>query len=400
MLPPSLHQQSSNMAYGSLAAAQLTSHNAVAAANNNSNSNALLAQSLGLPGTSSSLLIEKSLKAAANKSSHGNVNTTSQPAGSALSAASLLLHGLGLATRNNNSLESFALSQQLQLQQQQQQQQSGSGVKQLLDRVKVGLLQDYLAQEKTRLIQEAYLKLLQQNQASAQVPPSAFTNAHFLQGFKSLEQGTATPYNLSLTAARAVEPSPAVSAPPSQSSPLAPVAAAVEPPSARRVADAIGSQLRTGQPYIDVTALPGLEETGVVAPRNRGGVTESFPEKLHRMLQEAEENGMTDIVSFLPHGRAFCVHNIDGFVAKILPNYFKQSKWNSFARQLNLYGFMRVTSGPDAGAYYHELFLKGRSSLCLHMRRVGVPQSNCDRRKFKTKLADSAPDFYSMKALV
>lgn len=273
MLPPSLHQQSSNMAYGSLAAA-----NAVAAANH-SNSNALLAQSLGLPGTSSSLLIEESLKAAANKSSHGNVTTTSQPAGSALSAASLLWHGLGLATRNNNtsSLNSFALTQQLQLQQQQQQQ-SDSGVKQLLDRVKAGLLQDYLAQEKTRLIQEAYLKLLQQNQTSAQVPPSSFANAHLLHGFKSLEQGTATSHNLSLAAAPAVTPSPAGSAPPSQSLPPAPAAAAVEPPSARRVADAIGTQLRTGQPYIDVTALPGLEETGVVAPRNRGGVTESFPE--------------------------------------------------------------------------------------------------------------------------
>jgi hypothetical protein len=65
-------------------------------------------------------------------------------------------------------------------------------------------------------------------------------------------------------------------------------------------------------------------------------------------------------------------------------------------RQLNLYGFLRITSGPDAGGYYHELFLKGKPNLALHMRRVGVPQGE-DRRKFRPKNVNVEPDFYSMK---
>lgn len=60
------------------------------------------------------------------------------------------------------------------------------------------------------------------------------------------------------------------------------------------------------------------------------------------------------------------------------------------------YGFLRITSGPDAGGYYHELFLKGKPNLSLHMRRVGVPQGE-DRRKFRPKNVNVEPDFYSMK---
>jgi hypothetical protein len=172
-------------------------------------------------------------------------------------------------------------------------------------------------------------------------------------------------------------------------------------PSVRVVAEAIGSQIRKGKPYVDVTILPGREDEDAFASRNRGGVAEIFPESLHRMLKDTEDDGHAGVVSFLSHGRAFIAHDVDAFVEKILPKYFKLSKWSSFLRQLNLYGFVRVTSGPDAGAYFHELFLRGHpyQSLCLYMRRVGVPQQHMDRRKKKCKLLERVPDFYAMKKL-
>ena len=52
-----------------------------------------------------------------------------------------------------------------------------------------------------------------------------------------------------------------------------------------------------------------------------------------------------------------------------MPLHFRQTKLTSFQRQLNLYGFRRITRGKDSGAYYHEFFLRGRFDLCKKMIR-------------------------------
>lgn len=106
--------------------------------------------------------------------------------------------------------------------------------------------------------------------------------------------------------------------------------------------------------------------------RNRGGVTEPFPEKLHRMLDAVEREGLSDVVSFFSHGRAFAIHKPRRFVTEVMHRFFRQTRLTSFQRQLNLYGFRRISTGPDNGGYYHELFLKGRPGLCVNMKRTKV----------------------------
>mmetsp|Transcript_7740 Transcript_7740/g.15929 ORF Transcript_7740/g.15929 Transcript_7740/m.15929 type:complete len:368 (+) Transcript_7740:62-1165(+) len=161
---------------------------------------------------------------------------------------------------------------------------------------------------------------------------------------------------------------------------------------------ALGSSMRKkSSPYIDASAMADPPEFELARRRTRGGVTEPFPEKLHRMLLEIEKDGNGHIISFFPHGRAFGIHDADAFEEKIMPKYYKQSRLSSFQRQLNLYGFTRIVSGPDSGGYYHELFLKGRPALCTHMRRVGIPKG-IDRRKIKsTTINKKEPDFYAMR---
>eukprot|EP00522_Entomoneis_paludosa_P018244 CAMPEP_0172449198 /NCGR_PEP_ID=MMETSP1065-20121228/7959_1 /TAXON_ID=265537 /ORGANISM="Amphiprora paludosa, Strain CCMP125" /LENGTH=400 /DNA_ID=CAMNT_0013200815 /DNA_START=215 /DNA_END=1417 /DNA_ORIENTATION=- len=110
--------------------------------------------------------------------------------------------------------------------------------------------------------------------------------------------------------------------------------------------------------------------------RMRGGVIEPFPEKLHRLLVEVEAAGRSDVISFVANGRAFAIHKPDKFFKEIVPLYFRQSRLSSFKRQLNLYGFELINTGPSRGGYFHELFVKDRPEICRRMRRVAVKVSS------------------------
>jgi len=133
-------------------------------------------------------------------------------------------------------------------------------------------------------------------------------------------------------------------------------------------------------------------ETGDKKLTSRGGVTTPFPVKLHRMLDPGNE--LDGIVAWRPHGRAFMIHDKDAFVNEIMPTVFNQSKLTSFQRQLNLYGFVRLTApGADHGSYYHELFLRGRPDLCQRMQRTRIKGNG-----MKAAASPSTePRFYEMK---
>jgi hypothetical protein len=159
---------------------------------------------------------------------------------------------------------------------------------------------------------------------------------------------------------------------------------------------ALGSTTRLrSDPYVDVLQM--LQPGTSTPTRKIKAAAVNFPEKLYRMLQDLEDEGQSEIASFLGHGRAFAVHDTKRFVQDVMPKYFRQSKWTSFTRQLQLWGFLRCTGGPDAGGFYHELFLKGHPGLCSYMCRVGSSTQSVDRRRRVTQdRAALDPDFYSM----
>ena len=127
----------------------------------------------------------------------------------------------------------------------------------------------------------------------------------------------------------------------------------------------------------------------------RGGVKTPFPVRLHNMLSGVEAQGLTHIVSWQPHGRSFIVHKPQEFTDIIMPQFFNQGKFASFQRQLNLYGFKRLTRGPDTGSYYNELFLKGRPFLAQDIQRTKV-KGNGARAASNP---DAEPNFYAMPSL-
>jgi hypothetical protein len=134
----------------------------------------------------------------------------------------------------------------------------------------------------------------------------------------------------------------------------------------------------------------------VEKPKVRGGVIKPFPIRLHMMLNKIEEDGFAHVVSWQPHGRSFIVHKQKQFVEHVMPTYFNQSKFASFQRQLNLYGFSRLTFGEDRGGYYHELFLRSKSFLCHHIERKKIKGTGVR----PASKPESEPNFYKMPWVV
>lgn len=97
-----------------------------------------------------------------------------------------------------------------------------------------------------------------------------------------------------------------------------------------------------------------------------------FPKVLYQLLDKADEEGFTSIISWLSDNRSFKVHKRNEFVSSVLPSYFRQTKIKSFHRQLNIYGFERINEGRDTGAYRHEFFIRGLPCLLDKIERLPV----------------------------
>lgn len=172
--------------------------------------------------------------------------------------------------------------------------------------------------------------------------------------------------------------------------------------------------------YASVYDPSSSTDASSLSRKKTGGVSQPFPDKLMAMLDQ-ETIDHPDVVSWLPHGRAFLVRKPKVFTTEVMPNWFRQSKLTSFQRQLNLYGFRRITQGTDGGAYvstsnkyslkyplqnihadikrrskYHELFLRHRPNLCARMVRQKVKGTG---HKQPTDIA-SEPNFYAMKPVL
>lgn len=124
------------------------------------------------------------------------------------------------------------------------------------------------------------------------------------------------------------------------------------------------------------TSLAALESSEVTKRSNTAfrkptGIPAQFPRLLFSMLAHADKDGYANIASWQPHGKSFMIHNRTKFVEEVMPNYFKQTRFASFQRQMNLYGFQRIErKGHDHKSYYHERFRKTDPDLLSTIQRV------------------------------
>jgi hypothetical protein len=96
-----------------------------------------------------------------------------------------------------------------------------------------------------------------------------------------------------------------------------------------------------------------------IYPRTgRRGAPQVFPRKLYQMMNEAPE----DVITWTPQGKSFIILDMETFSEEVLLNYFRHQKYSSFQRQLNLYGFHKISKGPETGRYSFHSRL---TFLCL-----------------------------------
>lgn len=100
----------------------------------------------------------------------------------------------------------------------------------------------------------------------------------------------------------------------------------------------------------------------------------SFVSKLYSML---EDDTIEEMIAWGASGTTFSVANPAEFAKVVLPNWFKHSNWQSFVRQLNMYGFHKVNhtyqGTPEeeiqVWEFKHPNFRRGEVHLLSEIKR-------------------------------
>jgi len=112
-----------------------------------------------------------------------------------------------------------------------------------------------------------------------------------------------------------------------------------------------------------------------------------FPIKLYVMMHSTMLD--TNAITWINDGKAFKIIDPELFASKVVPRYFKHAKLTSFQRQLNLYGFRRITKGEDQGAYCHTKFVQNRHDLLDGIRRVATKSALSANNNHEMNMAQS-----------
>lgn len=109
------------------------------------------------------------------------------------------------------------------------------------------------------------------------------------------------------------------------------------------------------QQLAEVAASPNEGEIPSGRPSRAKAI--KFPVKLMSAILEF---GKQDCVEWLPDNRSFAITNQERFSQHVLKQEFKASKYTSFVRKLNRWGFIRLTAGNDVDCFHHQHFRRDR----------------------------------------
>ncbi|CAJ1946326.1 unnamed protein product [Cylindrotheca closterium] len=112
----------------------------------------------------------------------------------------------------------------------------------------------------------------------------------------------------------------------------------------------------------------------------------SFLSNLRGILEHAEKDRFTHIVSWMKHGRSFRIYHENEFTQVVYPRLTNGSPLANVEETLKEYGFIKLSKGREKEAYFHPLFVR---DLPMLGRGKAIQQWKTAGWK-----GDSTPEFF------
>ncbi|KAJ1656631.1 Flocculation suppression protein [Dispira simplex] len=131
-----------------------------------------------------------------------------------------------------------------------------------------------------------------------------------------------------------------------------------------------GNTANRSSPTTANTGTSGATTTGGVPPRHQA----TFINKLYSIIEDAQNH---PLIYWSSRGDRFTVTSPSELAKEVLPRYFKHANWQSFVRQLNMYGFHKVSDVFHASSsnnthvweFKHPDFKRARPDLLNSIKR-------------------------------
>ena len=100
-----------------------------------------------------------------------------------------------------------------------------------------------------------------------------------------------------------------------------------------------------------------------------------LPIMIYDMLEDLRDDKLkSQIVSWMPHGKAFRVHQPEKFETHVMPDYFQHERYGSFRHLLEQWHFLKLSRGKDRGALYNKHFVRGHRSKLVDITKEQMEQ--------------------------
>ena len=127
---------------------------------------------------------------------------------------------------------------------------------------------------------------------------------------------------------------------------------------------------------------------------------DTFPAKAYLLIDSCSAEH-PHVASWTDDGKALVVKDTTKFAAEHLPRFFKHANFQSFVRQLNIYGFRKDAAPPGAGprdvVFRHDYFIQGRRELLESIQRTNKKSAakKSAASAVASKAIPSSPSTYS-----